>query len=331
METRDGARRVAGVGAGPRLEYSNLLDRLHVSSFVLLICATLALACRSTAPRLDYAQLESDAMQRPMDYGYYLPPGQTEASLPAGLPLVVFLHGGGDEPETLDEHGVGAVFDQAIEAGRLPPFVMIVPQGDLGFWTNWYDGSRRYEDWILDELLPRAQARFRTTSCPRGCHVMGISMGGFGAIRFVLHEPGLFASVTSISGPVFDTDAMVSFGENFWARTFMRVEDIFGPVDDLARLAREDVYQVWRRPSDLNGTRLALAWGDEERGGIAESNERFSRHLTERGIPHARDVYAGGHDWRSWKPVFVRGLERVLSNTVTGSVARPLSRESGAD
>ncbi len=265
----------------------------------LLACVT---GCAATPLRLEYARLPSAAMGgRSMEYGVYVPPsfGPKER-----LPLLVFLHGGGgDDVRCLDEAGIPALLDREIGAGRAPRAVIVVPEGDRGFWINWYDGSRRYEDWVLGDLLPVIQRDFHTAACPGGCHVAGISMGGNGALRWALDHPETFSSVSILSGPIFDAGQMRSFTHSFPFRWLVPVGRIFGPLTD-ERLQRVDPFQRWQSAADLGATRLFFARGTEDRSGIIETNEAFRVHLERRGIAHRYLVFPGGHRWVDWKPLF---------------------------
>lgn len=279
--------------------------------FILLLAILLYLGgCAVEPKRLTYEAIQSPAMERQMDYAVYLPPGWSPQE---SLPLVLFLHGGGDDVECFDKWEIGPRLDSAMQSGELPRAVIVVPEGNLGFWTNWADGSRRYEDWVVDDLLPEVQSRFNTRPCPRHCHLVGISMGGYGALHFVMNREGLFDSAALLSAPVFDTEHMVSFSNSFWVRLVMPVERIFGPADDLERIAKEDIFLRWQEPDDLNGLRLFVARASNDRNGIIASNEAFHQHLNERSIPHDYQVFEGRHKWHSWAPVLDRAFMFSLS------------------
>jgi enterochelin esterase-like enzyme len=258
--------------------------------------------CAATPLRLEYGHLPSPAMQgRSMEYGVYTPPGWQPAET---LPLVVFLHGGGgDDVRCLDEAGIPALLDREIGAGRAPRAVIVVPEGDRGFWINWHDGSRRYEDWVLGELLPVIERKFNTASCPDGCHIAGISMGGNGALRWAMNHPETFSSVEILSGPIFDAAGMKAITHSFPFGWLVPVERIFGPPTE-AGLRRVDPYQRWRSATDLGSIRLFVARGTEDRTGIIQTNETFRIHLELHGIPHRYVVFPGGHRWADWKPLF---------------------------
>lgn len=237
-------------------------------------------------------------------YAIYTPPGFDGSER---LPLVVFLHGAGDDEGCFDEADVEQHLDAEVLAGRVPRAVIAVPRGDFGFWENWADGSFAYRDWVIRGLVPEIAERYGTRPCPDDCHLIGISMGAHGALRFAVLEPGRFATVTLISGPILDAEAAVEFMESSLLSWLIPTSRIWGPTDR-ARVERDDAFSRWTQPDNLHGTRLVVAWGTEDHRQIRETNEKFRRHLDEHEIPYEVLVFPGGHDWSAWTPA----LDQVL-------------------
>jgi enterochelin esterase-like enzyme len=285
----------------PKLRQLTVLVRLAA----LALAVSSAVACTTTPQRLFYDSIALPETERVLEYAVYTPPGfRAEEE----LPLVVFLHGAGDGPDCFDEAGVGDHLDAQIATGEVPRAVIVIPRGDLGFWENWVDGSYRYRDWVVRSLMPEMSQRYGTAACPEGCHLIGISMGGHGALRFALLEPGLFSSVTAISAPILDTEAAWQLTNESWLRFLIPTERIWGP-GDRENIARDDPFLRWTDSQDLAGMQLMLAWGDADHAQIVDTNERFDRHLRERNIPHETLVFSGRHEWRAWTPA----LDRVLA------------------
>ncbi|MGB8331396.1 MAG: alpha/beta hydrolase-fold protein [Polyangiales bacterium] len=292
-----------------------------VMSFALSFsCVVAASGCAKTQPYLRYGTIYSRALGRPMEYAVYVPKNLAGSER---FPLVLFLHGGGDGPDAFDKAQLGQALDAEVEAGRLPPFVLVLPDGELGFWENWYDGSYRYEDWVLDDLLPYVHGTLPVGHCPDDCAVMGVSMGGHGALRFALHHPEMFDAVAAISAPIFNTDQMIEFGDRFIAKFLFQSRRVFGPTDDRERIEKDDLYLRWSSPNDVEGRRLFFAWGSGDREGIILANEAFIRHLREGGIEYVAINYEGQHQWTDWKPVIIDLLRQILRPTQANAAVPP--------
>ena len=278
-----------------------------VSASLLLVAG-----CSNT-PRLRYAEVESEAVGDTIGYAVWTP---VDLRPDESLPMLVFLHGGADDETCFDEAEVGQALDRALAAGEIPRAVIVVPDGRLGLWENWYDGSASYRDWVIHEVMPRVQAELGTQPCPEGCHVAGASMGGHGALRFALFAPESFASVASLSGLVLDTEGVQRFADSWFGRVLVPFDRIWGPIEDREVIERNDIFRRWRSQEDLRGLRLMVAWAEHDRRPIIETNEQFRRHLLDRRIEHEHVVFQGRHSWKSWTPV----ISQVLRFAVWGSI-----------
>jgi enterochelin esterase-like enzyme len=275
-----------------------------------VLCAVMGIgACQRTPyGRLRYSELASAREGKLLHYGVYLPPGWDGAR---PLPVVLLLHGAGDDHTSADREQVVHALDGAIRSGKLPPFVLVAPEGERGFWLNWYDGSHHYRDWVMDEVLPALRARYPLLPEPQHLHLIGVSMGG-GGMQLWLHERERFASASIVSAPILNEPDTRAFLRHFVSA--QALDRVFGPAGHGSGL---DPYAVLSDAAALHGSKLLFAAARADRGGILDSNRAFDRQLRERAVPHQFLIFPGKHRWTSWAEVLPYVLCLQLSAQCT--------------
>ncbi len=147
----------------------------------------------------------STARRTAVGYTIGYPPGRGPGD---ALPLVVALHGfGGNHTDALS----GITPAQAVSlkpAGvPLPPMALVTVDGGNGYW-NLHPGDNP-QAMLVDELIPRCQ-RQGLGAGTRGIGVLGISMGGYGAILLAEKYPKLIRAVAAISPAIWTSYAQAN-------------------------------------------------------------------------------------------------------------------------
>jgi S-formylglutathione hydrolase FrmB len=86
---------------------------------------------------------------------------------------------------------------------KLPPAIYVLPDCFTRYGGSQYRNSTaigRYEDYIIDEIVPHLDRTYRTISGPEGRGVFGKSSGGYGAIMLGMQHPDVFGAVACHSG-----------------------------------------------------------------------------------------------------------------------------------
>lgn len=273
---------------------------------LIITCLLLLSGCTTFRPAaLDYAQVAPKSKSSPLEYAVYTPPNWHPSER---LPLIVFLHGGGGSHFSFEYYGAHEYLDTEISAGRVARAIIVLPNGDNGFWENWADGTRHYRDWVLDDVMPAVQSQYNTLLCPQHCHLVGISMGGFGVLRFAYFAHDRFSSVSAISAPILNEAQSRKENQSWLVRLLFPFERIFGEVYT-DEFRRSNPFNAWVDDADMQKLRLQLVWGDQDSERIRESNKAFHARLVQAGVEHDKVVYLGGHKWKYWIPT----LDRVLN------------------
>jgi S-formylglutathione hydrolase FrmB len=201
-------------------------------------------------------------------------------------PVLYLLHG------LTDDDTAWTRFTSIERYASAKGLAVVMPQVHRSFYADEALGMKFWT--FLSEELPRTvEAFFRVSTRRADTFVAGLSMGGYGAMKWALRQPERFAAAASFSG-VMDAAAMQENDMRPHIRALMgRVfadRTIKGGDDDLVHLLGE------AKPSDL--PRLFLRCGTEDP--LLPHNERFVAAADKHGIALDAKFGPGAHEWGYW-------------------------------
>jgi len=147
----------------------------------------------------------SAARRTTVGYTIGYPPGHRPGDR---LPLVIALHGfGGDHTDALSELTPAEAAALSYGGAPLPPVALVTVDGGGGYW-NPHPGDNP-QAMLATELIPMCQRKGLGVgrNGAERVGVMGISMGGYGAILLAEKYPGLIAAVAAISPAIWTSYA----------------------------------------------------------------------------------------------------------------------------
>jgi putative tributyrin esterase len=208
------------------------------------------------------------------------------------FPVLYFLHGLGGDQSFLASSGASTEIEDAWAQKKLGEFVIITPQGENSFYINSRDGHILYEDFFIREFVPQMEKRYRLIGGRSGRAIGGISMGGYGALRFAFKYPQMFASVAVHMPALLEQlpHGSASAGLGVFLGT------AFGtPLNE--RFWQENTPFVYARASKLPALKIYFDCGDHDHYGFDAGTRQLDRLLTEHHVPHEAHIYPGGHNW----------------------------------
>jgi putative tributyrin esterase len=114
-----------------------------------------------------------------------------------------------------------------------------MPDANDSWYTNWAtDPQQKYEDYTIKNLLAEIQSHYRTINTPGSSWIAGLSMGGFGALKFGLKSQ-LFSEAASFSGAL---DAPTNLPTEFPAFA-TQLDLVFGAASS-ATCYDNDIYKL---------------------------------------------------------------------------------------
>jgi putative tributyrin esterase len=234
-------------------------------------------------PGLRFVTVKSVALGQRADVLLFVPP---QAAALQDVPLVLLLHGVyGSHWAWAFKGGAHLTAQRLIDTGAIPPMVLAMPSDGL-----WGDGSgyvahavQDFERWIVDEVP--VVARTACTACSEASPlcIAGLSMGGFGALRFAGRHPQRFVAAAGHSSvtEAAQLDPLMAETRAGWAAL---------PAD-LSVMAS-------LRSADAPLPALRFDCGRDDP--LIEANRRLHDELLAAGIAHDYAEHSGGHDWTYW-------------------------------
>jgi S-formylglutathione hydrolase FrmB len=284
------------------------------SSVLLAVILLLSADCKKREPEspADHPRLtpgvtlrdvtfRSAALNRDMQYRVVLPssvaPGHS-------LPVIYLLHGGGGGFRDWTNDSDVACF---AESG----FALVMPEGANSYYTNAVDPPQdRYEDYIVLDLISDVENKFPVANSRSNRAIVGISMGGFGAVKLALRHPDLLTFAGGISSAIDVPRRAFSIKRLQQSRHY---NSIFGPSGSQTRRAN-DPFVLARTANPESVPYFFLTCGEQE--GLLPANKEFAKLLEARHFRFEFHTVPGSHDWNQWNgwlPMLFRRLDEHMS------------------
>ncbi len=290
-------------------------------TFVVTINAQQSSQSSITRPTVKTYKLDSKLMQRQIPYNVVLPVGY-EDDKTVRFPVIYLLHGlSGSYNDSLDTSRTDSPWLDYLSKYR---FIIVTPEGGRGFFTDSATNPNdRYESYIIQELIPEVDKNFRTIAESKGRAIAGASMGGYGALKFGVKYPQMFALAASWIGAVNvaswrSEQELLSMPA---AKIIPNIKQILLPVfgdGTKSTLAENDLFKIF---ADLPQDIIAglpffyLDSATEDELQLLKPNQQLAELMLNRKIPHEYRQYPGTHRLQLWLiPDLLSLCERIFNS-----------------
>lgn len=286
----------------------------RAARFLFLFLLTLgptALSAQGQS-RIDCDALSSKVLKQVVHYCVYLPAGYDAAAKAGGTryPVLYFLHGLGDNEQTLFNSGGWTLLDDLRRRGKMGDFLIVAPEARRTFYVNSADGAVLYNDFFLREFIPHIEHRYRVAPGRANRAISGISMGGYGALRFAFAYPEMFSAVSAQSAALITaTPGELDTAEGAGAPLGKVTSAVFGRPIDVAHW-NENSPLVLARKNVAGIRKLAIYFncGQDDNYGFEKGAAELDRLLSKGGVKHEYHLYSGDHSL----PYFLSHFAEVM-------------------
>ncbi len=183
---------------------------------------------------------------------------------------------------------------------------VIMPDGGRSFYTDMKYGPKYYT-YISRELVDISRRFFNLSDRREDTFIAGLSMGGYGAYKIALKNPGQYAAAASLSG-VLDIESRMQQGTDWNEDAFL----ILGEKCDLSE-SSENVMYLARQLDKQNceKPRLYQACGTEDF--LYQDNINFKNMIQSLSFEHKYEEAPGSHTWNFWDTYIQHAIDFFIN------------------
>lgn len=263
--------------------------------------------------RIDCNALKSKVLAQTVHYCVMLPPSYDTATTGRSrrrYPVLYFLHGLGDNEQTLFKTGGWNVIQDLRQQGQISDFLVVAPEGRNSFYINSADGRVRYSDFFIREFIPYIEAHYFVSRERAARAITGVSMGGYGALRFAFAYPELFSSVSAQSAALItESPQEINAAMHSGTPLGRLLGAVFGNPVNVPHWNQNSPF-VLAKQNRGRIAKLAIYFncGNEDEFGFENGAEALHKQLQAEGIKHEFHLYPGNHS----AAYFLAYLDEIL-------------------
>ncbi|MFZ3342423.1 MAG: alpha/beta hydrolase family protein [Terriglobales bacterium] len=270
--------------------------------WLTLFLVPLLVAQAHAQGRIDCNALQSHILGETVHYCVMLPPGYDAATAgrsPRHYPVLYFLHGLGDNEQTLFKGGGWDLIQDLREKRQITDFLVVAPEGKRSFYINSADGRVRYSDFFIREFIPYIESHYAIGRGRAARAISGVSMGGYGALRFAFAYPELFSSVSAQSAALIAESPRQTTASPIPTLLGGLLGAVFGNPIDLRHWNQNSPFVLAKRNRvkiRASGLSIYFNCGREDEFGFDKGAAELHRQLQAEGIQHEYHSYPGHHE-----------------------------------
>jgi S-formylglutathione hydrolase FrmB len=280
-------------------------------SFIFLISSLLVPFHVHAQSRIDCSAIDSRILKTEVHYCVYLPASYAGEHPAQSYPVLYFLHGLGDNERTLFNSGGFELLDDLHRQHKIGEFLIVAPEGGRTFYINSANGKVLYSNFFLQEFMPFIESKYRIERGRSHRAISGISMGGYGALRFAFAYPELFSAVSAQSAALItespqELDLAMQSGYPLTNLIAM----VFGNPINVHHWQNNNPF-VFAEKNRAALRRMAIYFncGKSDNYGFEKGAAALNAQLIRKGIEHQYRLYPGDHTFAYFMSHFPEVME----------------------
>ena len=179
-------------------------------------------------------------------------------------------------------------------------FAVVIPNGENSFWLDRKATGHDYCRFLGEELPDYVRKTFGLAKGKGDTYIMGLSMGGFGALHTAFAYPDVFGKTVGLSGAyIHNGVAKMKPGDAPGIANYEYYRECFGDPERLAESDNNPEVLIKKlKAAGKQIPEIYMACGTEDF--LLKENREMDRFLTEQGVEHTYLESEGTHNMEFW-------------------------------
>ena len=252
----------------------------------------------------------SNCLRRSTTFQMYLPYDERQGfpvdkkDQPKGKPKTLFLLHGftGDAGNWIPEY----LSDKY-------NFAVVCPSGENSFWLDGISSGHEFCKFLGEELIGFVRKAFHLAENKDETYIMGMSMGGFGALHTALYYPDVFGKAAGLSSALIVHEvAGMTEGKGNEVANYEFYRECFGDPSKVLESDNNPETLVKKlKAAGKPLPEILMCCGTEDF--LLENNRQFHQFLVDEGVDHTYEEDAGKHDMFFWNKYVEKFIPRMFS------------------
>lgn len=251
------------------------------------------------AAKVDSLEVPSAAMNKTYRAAVVLPESYSSNKSKAAYPVMYLLHGASGHFRdwltlTPDKMLVKNLADQY-------NLIIVMPEGEVYGWylDSPVNPNSKFETHIINEVIPKVDATYRTVPSNKGRVITGLSMGGHGAMYLSTRHPELFCAAGTMSGAMDMNWSKFLISDTYAKSLQDRFEKLLGSADPTSEIVAQNSVVNMVETIKKNGLAIMIDCGVDDF--LIDTNRELHRRLVYNKVPHDYIERPGAHTWEYWQ------------------------------
>ncbi len=191
-------------------------------------------------------------------------------------------------------------------------FAVVIPNGENSFWLDGISTGHKFCTFLGEELVEFVRKTFNLALRKEDTCIMGLSMGGFGALHTAFRYPEVFGKLAALSSALIMHEvAGMKEGQGNDVANYEYYRECFGEPSKLLESDNNPETLVHRLKTEGKEIpRIYMSCGTEDF--LIENNRAMHRFLESEGVEHVYEEEPGIHNMDFWSRYVLKFIPELF-------------------